>query len=156
MEGESLPIGTVKWSSGAVAGCKTTKIIPAVPSPNGPDVYEQSQCEDGQYVAAYTVDGIQMWRRKIGAGGGAAVAERSKNEVAAGRLNLLSASACDLVAVGTEQQKVRELLRQHNVSFSEGAPGERVWSIEESGSQCKIWFDDKLVVTKKRKIFVGE
>jgi hypothetical protein len=35
VEGGVLPIGTVKWSEGKIDGCKTTKIIPAVPSASG-------------------------------------------------------------------------------------------------------------------------
>lgn len=155
LEGGTMPVGTVKWSAGTIPGCKTTKIIPAVPSANGPDVYEQSQCEDGQYVAAYTADGIQMWRRKVG-NSVVPAAENSNPAVAAARLNLRSAYICDSVLVGTDQQKIRDLLHQHNLSFSEGASSERVWVVDESNVQCKLWFDDKSVLTKKRKIFVTE
>jgi hypothetical protein len=58
--------------------------------------------------------------------------------------------------VGTKQQKIRDLLRQRNLSFSEGATGERLWIVEESNKRCELWFDDKSVLTKKRKIFVTE
>lgn len=30
------------------------------------------------------------------------------------------------------------------------------WIIEESNKRCKLWFDDKSLLTKKRKIFVTE
>ena len=64
--GGPLPQGTVIWSSGDISGCRTTKILPAVPVANGPDVFEQSECADGTYIRAYTSDGILLWRRKIG------------------------------------------------------------------------------------------
>jgi hypothetical protein len=52
VEGTSLPPGAVKWHSGAMEGCKTVKIIPARPTPNGPYVFQQSICPDGEFVAA--------------------------------------------------------------------------------------------------------
>ena len=155
LAGATLPLGTVKWSAGTIPGCKTTKLMPAVPSANGPDIYEESQCSDGQYVAAYTADGIQMWRRKVG-NSVALAAENSTPAVAASRLSLQSAYICDSVLVGTDQQKIRDLLHQHNLSFSEGATSERVWIVDESNVQCKLWFDDKSVLTRKRKTFVTE
>ena len=161
MEGSALPQETVKWSGASVEGCKTTKVIPAVPSANGPDIFEQSHCEDGEYLAAYTSEGIQLWRRKVGGSGPSPVAELRKNGVAAsqsntGRLDLRSTSICDVVTTGTDQQKIRDVLNQHNLSFSEGTPGERAWIVDESSTQCKLWFDDKSVLTKKRKMFVSE
>jgi len=30
------------------------------------------------------------------------------------------------------------------------------WIVEESNKRCELWFDDKSVLTKKRKIFVTE
>jgi hypothetical protein len=161
MEGTTLPQGTVKWSGASVDGCKTVKVTPAVPSANGPDVFEQSLCEDGEYIAAYTSEGIQLWRTKVGSGGVSPVAGIRKNDVAVsppniGRLNLGSTSICDLAAVGTDQQKIRDLLNQRKLSFTQGSPGERAWIVDESSTQCKIWFDDKLALMKKRKTFVSE
>jgi hypothetical protein len=161
MDGAALPQGTVKWSGAAIDGCKTTKVIPAVPSANGPDIYEQSQCQDGEYLAAYTSEGIQLWRRKIGDTGAPSVPEAGKNDVPAirpnsSRLDLHSPSICDLADVGAGQEKIRELLNQHNLSFNQGAANERAWTIDESTVQCKLWFDEKLVLAKKRKILVTE
>jgi hypothetical protein len=161
MEGDQLPVGTVRWSAGATPGCKTVKIVPAMPTANGPDLFEQSQCADGQYIAAYTAEGIQMWRRKLGNGdipvaaGAIPVAGGAKPPVAS-RLDLSSKSICDLVLVGADQAKIRALLGQRNLSFREGAPSERVWIVEQSGTQCKLWFDAKLLLTKKLKVFVTE
>jgi hypothetical protein len=161
LEGSILPQGTAKWSGASVEGCKTTKVIPAVPSANGPDIFEQSKCEDGEYLAAYTSEGIQLWRRKLGGAGPPPAAEFRKNGAAAsppntGRLDLRSPSICDLVVIGTDQQKIREVLNQRNLSFSEGTRDERAWIVDESSTQCKLWFDEKSVLTKKRKMFVSQ
>ena len=171
LDGDTLPIGTVKWSSGTVPGCKTTKVTAAVPSANGPGIFEESQCEDGPYVAAYTTDGIQLWRRKMAGPGEQAVAESKPAPPAvppavapvvppaappAVRIERRWTNFCDAVEAGDGQQKIRELLHQHNLSFSEGTPGERMWTVEEPQVQCKLWFDEKGFVTKKQKIFVNE
>jgi hypothetical protein len=158
MEGNTLPAGTTMWSSGTLPGCKSTKLTQAMPSANGPDMYEQSQCEDGEYITAYTADGIQLWRRKLGGAGASPAAPYNKSAVtaASGRLNAGATSVCDSISIGTNQQKIRELLHQNRLSFSEGDSRERVWIVEESSTQCKLWFDDNSAVTKKRKIFVTE
>jgi len=154
MAGTKLPIGTVKWTAGTIQGCKTTKIMPAVPSASGADVFEQSQCEDGQYIAAYREDGIQIWRRKLG---GAATASQIMKSAGTGeQLSARAGSICDVAELGAEQQKIRELLRQHNLSPSEGAYGERVWRVAEANMECRLWFDEQLVLVKKRKILVNE
>jgi hypothetical protein len=31
-----------------------------------------------------------------------------------------------------------------------------VWLVEESNTQCKMWFDEKSVLGKKRKVLVVE
>jgi hypothetical protein len=152
-----LAPGTVKWSAGN-KGCKTTKIIPAVPTANGPEIYEQSVCEDGEYIAAYTSSGVQLSRRKLsdrgtpvdGGGSGG-----NNYEVAGTRLDSGATSICDSVSVGTEQQKIRELLAQRNLSFHEESPG-GAWMIEESNRKCRMWFDEKAILVKKQKVYVTE
>ncbi len=62
--GASLAIGSVRWSSGDIPGFKTTKIIPAVPSASGVDVFEVAQNAQGeQLVRALMEDGRQLWMR---------------------------------------------------------------------------------------------
>jgi hypothetical protein len=58
--------------------------------------------------------------------------------------------------VGDAQGKIQDLLRQRNLTLSEGPPAEHTWTIEESNTQCKVWFDDTSQVSKKRKVFVTE
>jgi len=164
--GTSLPQGALKWSSPEVGGCTVKEVKPAAPSANGIDVYALTQCGDGQYVEAYTADGIQVWRRKISGGSGSAplpkavpasrAAPASPNPTVANPLNLNSTSICDSLSLGTGQSKVRELLEGRKLSFSDDSPQGRVWLVEESGTQCKLWFNDKSVLAKKRKIFITE
>jgi hypothetical protein len=165
VEGTSLPIGAMKWSAGKAPGCTTIKMVPAVPSANGPDLFEQSECEDGSYIAAYTSDGVQMWRRKMGAGQPAKIGltkidsakiDKGNQPVVPIRLDSRASSVCDSIMVGAEQEKVREVLNQHHVSFREDAAGEQIWMVEESNAQCKLWFDEKWRVAKKRKTIVSE
>ena len=60
----ALPIGSVRWSSGDIPGFKTTKILPAVPSASGVDVFEVAQNAQGeQLVRALLSDGRQLWMR---------------------------------------------------------------------------------------------
>jgi hypothetical protein len=77
VEGAALPTGTAKWSAGTIDGCKTTQVVPAVPSAGGADVFQHSVCQDGSYVSAYTTDGILLWRHKIGASGAPVAASRN-------------------------------------------------------------------------------
>lgn len=166
MEATSLPKGAAKWSSPSLEGCKPKEIKPAVPSATGIDVYVLTQCGDGQYLEAYTADGIQVWRQKISGGSGpapiptavpnvSAVPAKSNPRVTE-RLNLSSTSICDLVSLGTEQRKIHELLERRKLSFSGDSPQSRVWVVEESGTQCKLWFDDNSLLTKKRKTLTSE
>jgi hypothetical protein len=155
MDGAALPAGTVRWAGAAIEGCTTTKIIQAVPTPNGPDLYEQSQCKDGSYIAAYTVDGIQLWRRKVGAGGAPPATALDKAPMVIPQVDFATASFCDGVSVGTTQQRIRALLEQHRVAFNEGSPGEHAWVVEERNAECKLWFDEKLLLTRKRKTLLN-
>lgn len=155
----ALATGDVIWSEGKIPDCKATKIIQAVPTANGPALYEQSNCEDGQYVAAYTADGIQMWRRKVSdmfAKGASKNKNSSSLELPAIRLDVHSTSICDSIPTGSEQQKVRELVSQRGLSISEARGDQTMWTIDESNTQCVLWFDDKLAVSKKRKAFVAQ
>jgi hypothetical protein len=154
VEGAALPVGTVKWSAGKMAGCRTAKIVPAVPSANGPDIFEQSECEDGSYISAYTSEGVQMWRRRMG-GAEPTKLEEGNPAPTVNRLDSRTSSVCDSITVGMEQAKAREALGVRHLSFRDGAPGERLWTMEESNTQCKVWFDEKLMVVKKRKTLLA-
>ena len=148
--------GTVLWNGGDVPGCHTTKIMPAVPTANGPDVFEQSECPDGIYIRAFTAQGIALWRRKIGS-------VRSKLErpeaspTAAIPFNPLDThpgSICDSVLVGLKSEGVRQLAKTRNLSVPESV--ETVWVLEEAGVECRLWFSKNGEVVKKRKILIRE
>jgi hypothetical protein len=156
--GGKMPVGTAIWTSPRVPGCKSIQLVQAMPSANGPDMYDTSHCEDGDYITALRSDGITLWRRRIGdlLAPTPSVTAKSENAVPAARLNSRSPSICDSLSIGTGQQAVRDSLHQHNLSFSETLSGEHILTVEESNTKCKLWFDDKLVLVKKRKIFVTE
>ena len=146
--------GTMRWQSGKKQGCTTTKILPARPNPSGVYAYQQSQCEDGVYIAAFTSDGVQLWRRKISD----SPSQTGSNdyEVEGQHLEARPASICDAVQVGTEQEKVRAMLTEQHLSFREQPGAEHVWLVEQSNAQCRLQFDDKLMLVKKKKVFVVE
>ena len=166
MEGTSLPKGATKWTAPSLEGCKPLEIKPAVPSDKGIDIYALTQCADGQYLEAYTAEGIQVWRQKIKGSAGSAPEPKAApgvppapaglNPVVAERLNRNSTSICDQVSLGMDQHKIHDLLERHKLSASGDSPQSRVWLVEESGTQCKLWFDDKSLLTKKRKVLTSE
>lgn len=165
VEGSSLPQGARKWSSPELEGCKVVQVTPAVPSASGVDVYAMTQCGDGNYLEAYTADGILVRRQKVSGGSGPAPTPKplpgvpvpsESTQAPAKRLHLNSSSICDLVSVGTDEHKVRELLQQRKLSFRSDSSQGHAWLVEESDTQCKLWFDDKSVLAKKRKILVNE
>ena len=169
MEGTSLPQGATRWTSPQLEGCKPLEIKPASPSDRGGiDIYALTQCADGQYVEAYTSEGIQVWRQKIKVSAGSASAagpnaapgapskSASLDPVIAERLSPNLTSICDQVSLGMDQHKIHDLLERHKLSASGDSAQSRVWLVEETGTQCKLWFDDKSLLTKKRKILTSE
>jgi hypothetical protein len=154
--GDRLPPGSALWRSGDVPGCQSVKITPALPNTAGIAYYQQTQCDDGGYIQAYRANGVQMWRTKISDTGVPPSAAGDIPANPAARLNVRSASVCDSISVGDAEAKVRDLLHQQNLAFSEGAASEPGWTIDESNTQCKVWFDEKSQVSKKRKVFVTE
>ncbi len=156
LQGNSLPKGSVIWSSAHPAGCKPRQLVQAVPTDNGPDLYGVSDCEDGTYVEALTADGVQLWRRRIGDTRVAIPGLGDEKPITPNRLDVNSTSVCDAVTVGTAQEKVKDLLKSRKLSFNEDPHQKQVWLVEESSTQCKLWFDDKSVLARKRKILVAE
>jgi hypothetical protein len=62
LEGTSLPTGSIRWTAAEIPGYKTKQVVPAVPSPNGPDVFVNEEGADGtSLIRAFTSDGIQLW-----------------------------------------------------------------------------------------------
>jgi len=133
--------------------CHTSKIFPAVPSPNGPDVFEHSACSDGTYVRAFTSEGILRWRRKIGSTTSGPVPSR-ETACPTG----LHKHPCPLyLRLNLCRQKrdaVRDRLKARHLSAAAGS-SESLWTVEEEGAQCKLWFADSQV-TRKRKTLTTE
>jgi hypothetical protein len=152
VEAKDITQGTIRWHSGKKEGCTTTKILQARPNPSGVFAYQQSQCEDGVYLAAYTSDGVQLWRRKIS--DSPSQAGSNDYEVEGQHLEARPSSICDAVQIGTEQEKIRAMLTEQHLSFREQPGAKQVWLVEQSSTQCRLQFDDKLTLIKKKKVFV--
>jgi hypothetical protein len=152
VEAKDIKQGTIRWHSGKQEGCTTTKILPARPNASGVYAYQQSQCEDGVYVAAYTSDGVQLWRRKISD----SPSQTGSNdyEVEGQHLEARPASICDAVQLGAEQEKIRAMLTEQHLSFRDLPGAEHIWLVEQSSTQCRLQFDDKRMLVKKKKVFV--
>lgn len=147
------PNGTILWSVPTVPGCKSVRITQAMPTGTGPDLYEESQCQDGYYVTALSADGRQLWRRNITADSKQDTRLAATNQNSGKSFNIHSTSVCDSVSSGMEQQQIRILLAERNLRFSDVGG---FWTIEEEGAECRLWFDDKAVVSRKRKTLVVE
>jgi hypothetical protein len=50
---------------------------------------------------------------------------------------------------------VGELLKARNLSTA-AESSENLWTVEEEGAQCKLWFDADSQVTRKRKTLTTE
>ena len=161
IEGRALPTGTTKWSAPAPAGCRTTKITPATPSPNGAAVFVTMICPNGTFVNAYTDNGNLLWQHQVSSERHAVPTAQVNAPSASipsdqGKLNFRAASICDRLVVGNDQPAVREALKASSLTAIENSPRKNVWLVEEPGTQCELTFDDKLMLTRKRKIFLAE
>lgn len=153
--GDALPIGTKKWSVAEIPGCKDKKIIPAVPSAGGPDIYVQEECPKGTFVRAITDDGRELWRRQI-SGSGAAL-PGDKAEAPGAHLNARATSVCDTLSPGMTKEQVSKLLSERNLSLEEKQRESGNWALEEDGFRCTISFDAKTeTVVKKKKTIVSD
>lgn len=157
--GETLPMGTAKWSVAELPGCKEEKIIPAVPSAGGPDIYVQESCPQGEFIRAINEEGGELWRRQI-SGPGAVVpsALNAKTNFAQGaHLNRHDSSICDAVSLGMTRKEVLKLIESRSLALDEKQRASDEWALEEEGSRCTISFDGKsAAVVKKKKTIVTD
>jgi hypothetical protein len=157
IEGNSYPEGTTKWASGSREGCHNVKVIVGPGGRmGGPDFFQETACEDGEYLQAYTAAGVQLWRRKISDHGWTGESSGSGNgyESVGKPLETKKASVCDWVAVGDDKPKIQKILTDRGLNFR-GDPGDaNVFFVDEENAQCKMWFDEKAVLVKKKKVFV--
>lgn len=162
LSGHTPPIGTRLWTVSALPGCTTKKMTQAVPSATGPDLYDEEECPQGNFVRALTADGREMWRRQI-TGSGGVLESRSQSEPVAkpqtdtGRhLNLHPVSVCDGVSPGMTKDAVSQVANAHNLHVEPRQRPSDTWEFEEEGSRCTISFDGNsgAVVKKKKAIII--
>jgi hypothetical protein len=156
--GTSLPTGTMKWLVTELPGCKTKKIMPAVPSAGGPDIYVEEACPDGSFVRAIMEDGRELWRRKIDrATAPLPPGLRSKEETQPSQhLNLSAHSICDAISPGMTKDKVSKLAQRAAIFRSMSTSESDTWVIEEHSSPCKILFNSGGTVAKKTKVIITD
>jgi len=165
--GNSLPMGSVIWSVAEMPGCLDKKIVPAVPSANGPDIYVREDCPQGTFVRALAADGRELWRRQIGPPNPNLAAElaakaagkaASKDKADSGEhLDPSATSVCDAVNPGMAKADVAQLAAARNLALGEKQQETDNWSIEEEGFHCAISFDGKTAtVVKKKKTVVTD
>ena len=68
LTGNQMVPGTVKWSAAQIPGYHTDKIVQAMPSARGPDMYITDRNEKGEtLLRAFLSDGRQLWMKKFSA-----------------------------------------------------------------------------------------
>jgi hypothetical protein len=160
--GDSLPIGTVKWSVKELPGCKTTKITPAVPVAGGPDIYVQESCPDGTYVRAITADGRELWRRNLSGSaaptaGTAEAASKANDETQlGGHISLNARSVCDAVSIGMNKDGVSKIVQSRGLRLGEKERETDSWVFEEHNYRCNILFGESGTVIKSKKIIITD
>ena len=156
--GGSMSAGTPIWSVTNLPGFKAAKMIQAVPSPNGPDLYVEESCPQGTFIRAMTADGREIWRRRMGDTGGIlppglkSTAQAQPGE----HLNLTGHSFCDAVSSGMTKDAVSRLTRNRDLRLDEKEQRSDSWVLEEHGFRCNIWFDKTGAVVKKKKTFITD
>jgi hypothetical protein len=166
--GNALTPGTAMWSVTRLPGCKPGNLTQAVPSANGPDLYDQEACPDGIYIRAFTADGRELWRRRLGdlslpLRPSSEVKDRTEpgeditQDVNGSRIGFMHFRAmCDAVSAGATKETVAKMARDRNLQFDAKQRASNQWLFEEPGARCVIFFDQSGVVVKKKKTIVTE
>jgi hypothetical protein len=154
--GETLPLGTVKWSVKEMPGCKSTKITPAVPSAGGPDIYEEEWCPQGTFVRAITDDGRELWHRRISGPQPPPPSSIQANQAPPATHITSAHSICDEVSAGATKQIVLRLAGDRSLPLGDKERGKDSWVLEEQGFECDIYFDRTGTVVRKRKTILAE
>ena len=153
----------IRWSISPGQAAKLTTdgdeaVVQAVPSANGPDLYDEEECPQGAFVRALTADGREMWRRQYtGAGGLLSSAPMAKPQTDTGQhLDLHRPSICDGVSPGMTKDEVLKVATGQNLTVQKNQRQSDNWEFEEEGSRCAISFDGKsgAVVKKKKTIII--
>lgn len=149
--GTSQPEGSTLWSVKELPGCKTTKIIPAVPSDGGPDIYAQESCPDGTYIRAITADGRELWRHNFSEGPNTKKPESAPPDFSGEHLDTSAHSICTDVSTGMSKADVWKLTEIRQLAVGEEERKSNRWILEEPGSQCSVFFDENGTVSRKKK-----
>lgn len=155
----TLPAGTVLWTVTPLPGCKSKKLSQAVPSATGPDLYDEEECPQAEFVRALTADGRELWRRQItGTGGVLASKPVTQQPADAGQhLDTHRASVCDSVSPGMTKDAVSNSLNGHHLNVEKKQWRSDNWELEEEGYRCTISFDaNTATVVKKKKTVVTD
>jgi len=158
LSGNSRKSGTVLWSVNPIPGCKSINLVQAVPSANGPDLYDQEECPQGSVVRALTSDGREFWRRSFG-GPGAPMADLNPGGMVKPpqRLDPHKASVCDSVSAGMTRENVAKALADRSLRLDDKQRSTNQWLVEEEGFHCTISFDaGNGTVVKKKKTVVTD
>ena len=156
--GTSRKSGTVLWSVTPIPGCKSTNIIQAVPTADGPDLYDQEECPQGSVVRALTSDGRELWRRSFG-GSGTPMAELTPGGTVKPpqRLNPRNTSVCDSISAGMTRDTVTKVVADRSLRLDDKQRSANEWLLEEEGFHCTISFDaGSGTVVKKKKTVVTD
>jgi hypothetical protein len=148
----------VLWSVTPIPGCKNSNLMQAVPSANGPDLYDQEQCPEGSVLRALTADGRELWRRSFG-GSSAPIAEPNPGGTvkAPEHLDPHNTSVCDSVLAEMTRENIAKILADPNLRLDHKQRGANPWMIDEEGSHCTISFDAASgTVVKKKKTVVTD
>lgn len=143
----ALPYGATKWRVESFEGCKTVKLIPAIPAAGSTnDVFMQDACPQGTVVRALTAEGLENWRTWLG-----------EKEVDVQHLDayepkaLLVKSVCDGVKPDMSRDDVLKIAATAKIELPASEKTKDVWTFEEGGGECHVSFKDGKV-TKKQKV----
>ncbi len=155
--GDKLSPGSVIWSVQPIPGCKVQKIIQAVPTANGPDIYVQEECPpNGTVIRALTADGRELWRRGFGTAQEAVIPGLKTGEPVSVKPLNIGQSVCDAVAIGMAKDAVSKALREYGLHLDEREKQSAHWGINERGVSCDISFDTAGTVSKKKKVITTD
>jgi len=145
VSGYSLPEGTSKWVVMELPGFKTVKLIPAYPTAGGADVFAEETLGSTRIIRAYTEDGRELWRTVLhGELSAELIAEQSAPSIK-------KKSVCDAVKIGDAKKDVAALPQATDYSGNSGLFGRGLWSMEENGVTCHVYFDADGKVARKRR-----
>lgn len=138
------------WIPAELKGCKQIPVTSVEPieKPDGATLIRLYQCSDSKYERAYDCDGNLVWQGKISGNPTKRAAAKPKALITNARMNPHARSVCDSISIGMNEAAVRELL---SPPVETSAPVQKILTVEEDGSECKLWFDDLRNVAEKQK-----